>query len=303
MDGLIAGFERRRLSGDGVEIDTLIGGSGPPLLLLHGYPQTRVIWKAMAPLLAGQFTLVIPDLRGYGRSDKPQGDPTPSDPAPGDPAHTNYSKRMMASDQIKVMRALGHERFAVAGHDRGGRVAYRLALDHPDAITHIAVFDIMPTAEMWRTANANGAMRAYHWYLLAQPYPLPETLIASNAEFYLRWTLSGWAAPGFAFDPESLTDYIACFSDPASIHASCEDYRAGWTIDRELDEADFGKNLIKAPLLALWGEQGSIAARNPIETWKNWALDVRGHKVPGGHFVPEEAPAEAAEALLKFLCE
>jgi haloacetate dehalogenase len=296
MNGLIAGFEQRRLAGAGVEIDTLIGGSGPALLLLHGYPQTRMIWKAMAPLLARQFTLVIPDLRGYGRSEKPAGGP-----AAGDPEHQCYSKRMMASDQIQVMRALGFDRFAVAGHDRGGRVAYRLALDHPDEVSHLAVFDIMPTAEMWASATAESAMQAYHWYMLAQPQPLPETLLAANAEFFLRWTLANWAAPGFSFDAECLADYLACFSNPASIHASCEDYRAGWTIDRANDEADRGNNLIKAPLLALWGAKGSIASRNAVETWKNWAYNVQGHAVPGGHFVPEEAPAEAAQALIKFM--
>ncbi len=293
MEGLIAGFERRRLAGKGVEIDLLIGGNGPPLLLLHGFPQTRMIWKAMAPLLSRQFSLVIPDLRGYGRSEKPA----------GDPAHERYSKRQMALDQIKVMRALGHGRFAVAGHDRGARVAYRLALDHPDAIERIAVLDIVPTAEMWRGADAHSAMKAYHWYMLAQPHPLPETLIAANTEFFVRWTLASWAGENFSFDAECVADYIACFSDPASIHASCEDYRAGWTIDREHDEADRGKNVIKAPLLALWGQQSSFASRNPIETWKNWALNVQGHAVEGGHFVPEEAPQAAAAALVKFLGE
>lgn len=293
MDGMIAGFAWRRLAGEGVTIDALVGGSGPPLLLLHGYPQTRMIWKAMAPLLAGQFTLVMPDLRGYGRSDKPE----------GDAAHQRYSKRVMALEQLRVMRALGHERFAVAGHDRGGRVAYRLALDHPDAVSHLAVFDIVPTEAVWRKDDAAAAMGKYHWYMLAQPRPLPETLIAPNAEFFLRWTLASWAAEGFAFDPESLADYIACFSDPASIHASCEDYRAGWTTDRANDEADRGKNFIKAPLLTLWGGQGKFAASENIETWRNWAEDVRGHAVPCGHFVPEEAPAEAAEALTRFLAE
>jgi haloacetate dehalogenase len=291
MDGLIKGFERRRLPGEGVEIDALVGGNGPPLLLLHGYPQTRMIWKAMAPLLAERFTLVIPDLRGYGRSGKPE----------GDDAHERYSKRAMALDQIRTMRTLGHERFAVAGHDRGGRVAYRLALDHPDAVERIAVFDIVPTAEMWRRADAQAAMKAYHWYMLAQPRPLPETLIAANAEFFVRWTLAGWAAEGFIFDPENVADYIACFSDPASIHATCEDYRAGWTVDRAYDDADRGKKLIEAPLLALWGGHGNVASSNQIETWKNWARKVQGHAVPGGHFVPEEATAEAAAALLAFL--
>jgi haloacetate dehalogenase len=291
MDGMIAGFERRRLTGEGVEIDALVGGNGPPLLLLHGYPQTRMIWKAMAPLLAGHFTLVIPDLRGYGRSGKPA----------GDEAHERYSKRAMALDQRRIMHALGYDRFAVAGHDRGGRAAYRLALDHPDAVSHVAVFDIVPTAEIWRKDGAEAAMSKYHWYLLAQPNPLPETLIAGNPEFFLRWTLAAWAAEDFRFDPECVADYLACFADPACIHASCEDYRAGWTIDRAIDEADRGKNRIQAPLLTLWGREGKLAAAGQIETWETWAVNVQGHAVPGGHFVPEEAPAPAAEALIKFL--
>lgn len=296
MDGMIAGFHRRRLAGEGVEIDALTGGSGPPLLLLHGFPQTRMIWKAVAPLLAGRFTLVIPDLRGYGRSDKPEGGP-----GAGDPAHECYGKRMMALDQLRVMQALGHRRFAIAGHDRGGRVAYRLALDHPEAVSHLAVLDILPTSDMWAAANAASAMKTYHWYMLAQPHPLPERLIGGNAEFFLRWTLASWAGRGFEFDAECLADYIACFRDPAAIHAACEDYRAGWTSDRARDERDRGNRHIQAPVLALWGEQSGFAGRDPIGIWRNWAADCRGHAVPGGHFVPEEAPEHVVRALLDFL--
>lgn len=288
-DGLIDGFERRCLPGHGVEIDALVGGEGPPLLLLHGFPQTRVIWRQIAPQLAKRFSLVIPDLRGYGRSDKP----------PGDDAHETYSKRMMALDQLATMRALGHERFAVAGHDRGARAAYRLALDHPQAVTRVAILDIIPTSETWAAANAHSAMRAYHWYFLAQPRPFPETLIGSDPEHFIRHTLKSWAGAGFAFDERNLADYIACFGDPACIHATCEDYRAGWTCDRAHDEQDIGRK-IAAPLLMLWGEQYSLAKAKPLDTWARWADRVEGRQLPGGHFQCEEAPDETAAALLSF---
>lgn len=289
--GLIPNLTHRRLPGaNGIEIDALVGGNGPPLLLLHGYPQTRMAWAQVAPALAQHHTLVIPDLRGYGRSDKP----------PGDDAHTVYSKRTMALDQIETMRALGYDHFAVAGHDRGARVAYRLALDHPDAVTRLAMLDIVPTAEMWANATAASAMRSYHWYFLAQPKPMPETTIGGDPEYYLRWTLQSWAAPGFEFDPDAMADYIACFRDPAAIHAACEDYRAGWSVDRENDEADRGKRKIDAPLLVLWAEQYGVSKANPVQTWQQWASDVQGVAVPGGHFVLEEAPEQTVAALVKF---
>ena len=289
-EGLIAGFERRRLPGDeGVTIDALVGGSGPPLLLLHGYPQTRMAWKAVAPVLAERFTLVIPDLRGYGRSDKPA----------GDARHERYSKRTMARDQIATMKALGYDRFAVAGHDRGARVAYRLALDHPEVLTRLAPLDILTTADQWASFDAGRAVSAYHWAMLAQPHPLPETLIGGDPEFFIRWTLKSWAGEGFAFDPGSLEDYVACFRDPASIHATCEDYRAGWTLDRERDEADRGRK-IALPVLTLWGESYGVAKSGPLAHWREWASDVRGHGVPGGHFNAEEAPQEVGAALMAF---
>lgn len=291
--GLIAGFEQRRLPGHNIEVDALVGGSGPPLLLLHGYPMTRVAWKPVAPQLAERFTVIIPDLRGYGRSDKPK----------GDERHERYSKRIMALDQIATMRSLGFDRFAVAGHDRGARLAYRLALDHPETITRIAVLDVVPTAEMWASADAEAAMGAYHWYMLAQPAPLPETLLAADPEFFVRYTLKDWAADGFAFDPENVDDYVSCFRDPASIHGTCEDYRAGWTSDREHDEADRGKRKIAAPLLVLWGRDYSVAKAKPVETWQRWATSVTGEEVPGGHFQCEEAPSETLAALLRFFGE
>lgn len=290
-DGLIEGFERRRLPGDGVTIDALVGGSGPPLLLLHGYPQTRRLWRAVAPRLAERFTLVIPDLRGYGRSDKP----------PGDEAHETYAKRTMARDQVAVMKALGYDRFAVAGHDRGARVTYRLALDHPDVVTRLAILDIIPTYAMWANATAASAMGGYHWYMLAQPYPLPETLIGGNPDFYLRHCIQSWAAPGFVFDESDVADYVGCFSDPSAIHGSCEDYRSGWTRDRVYDTADVeAGRKITQPALILWGEKSGFARANPLAQWQAWCADMRGHAVPGGHFVPEEAPDETMAAFLDF---
>lgn len=289
-EGLIDGFARHRLPGDGVTIDALVGGSGPPLLLLHGYPQTRVMWRAIAPGLAERFTVVVPDLRGYGRSDKP----------PGDAGHVTYSKRAMGRDQLASMRALGFDRFAVAGHDRGGRVAYRLALDHPEAVTALAVLDIIPTADVWARADAETAMRMYHWFFLARPEPLPETLIGGDAEFFLRTTMQSWAGPGFAFDAANMADYLACFREPAAIHASCEDYRAGWGVDREQDEADRGQKTIGAPVLLIWSEGFSVARSEPLKTWSAWAGNVAGHAVPGGHFVCEEQPQRVGALLQAF---
>jgi haloacetate dehalogenase len=288
-DGLIEGFERRRLPGDRIEIDALIGGDGPPLLLLHGFPQTRMIWKRVAASLAEQFRLVMPDLRGYGRSDKPE----------PDDAYVQYSKRTMARDQVAAMRALGYERFAVAGHDRGARVAYRLALDHPGVVTRLAILDVLPTAEVWANMRADSAMETYHWFFLAQARPLPETLIAADPDFFVRSTLRSWAAAAFEFDADNLEDYLRCFRDRRSIRASCEDYRAGWGPDREADEADRGNNKITAPVLVLWGDQ-SLAESDPLATWRKWANDVRGHSVNGGHFICEEAPEQVASALMHF---
>ncbi|MDE3174712.1 MAG: alpha/beta hydrolase [Pseudomonadota bacterium] len=287
------GFATQQFALGEATLHARIGGAGPPLLLLHGYPQSHLMWAQVAETLADRFTLVAPDLRGYGRSSTP-------------PSHAGerYSKRVMAQDCIGLMAALGHERFAVAGHDRGGRVAYRLALDHPERVTKIAVLDIVPTWEMWAGMDSARAMAVYHWMFLAQPEPLPEALINAASQTYLEHTLASWTADHSlkAFAPEALAAYAEAFRDPARVHATCEDYRAGATIDRALDEADraAGRRIV-APLLALWGAKGIPAkGEGPLEVWRRWAGDVRGEGIDCGHFLPEEAPAATARALADF---
>jgi haloacetate dehalogenase len=289
---LFPGFSSRHVAVHGATIHARIGGEGPPLALLHGYPQSHLMWRKVAPELARRFTVVAPDLRGYGHSSAPESS-----------AGAAYSKRVMADDIVSLMRNLGFPHFSIAGHDRGGRVAYRLALDHANTVEKLAVLDITPTAEMWRGMDAERAMKIYHWMFLAQPEPLPETLIAGAAQAYVDHTLASWTATnsldGFK---DALPSYRAAFTDPQRIHAMCEDYRAGATLDRAADDADFaaGKK-IDAPLLALWGESGIPASgASPLEVWKAWAKDVRGHAIAGGHFLPEEAPEPTLEALIDF---
>ena len=286
-------FARRRLPGsDGVEINAMIGGSGPPLLLLHGYPQTHAMWHKVAPVLAGQFTVVAADLRGYGDSSKP----------PSDPEHLVYSKRSTANDQVAAMRSLGFERFSVAGHDRGGRVAHRMALDHPAAVEKICVLDIAPTREMFRPTTFEFAMAYYHWYFLAQPYDLPERLIGADPEYYLRKKTSSWSGnrDSGIFSPEAMAEYIRCFKDPKTIHASCEDYRAAATIDLTHDDAD-GDRKVEAPLLVLWGAKGVVHRLfDPISAWKQRAHNVTGESLPTAHYLAEEAPELVSARLLEF---
>lgn len=288
MDGIIDGFTRRSLPGDGTDIDALVGGSGPPLLLLHGWPETRICWSGVGARLMESFTLVIPDLRGYGRSPKPKDD--------GDLA---YSKRSMAADQIASMHALGFDRFAVAGHDRGARVAYRLALDHPESVSRLAVLDIVPTADVWSGMAAEQAVDMWHWPFLAQPDGLPERMIGADPGWFVRYILTHQGGEGFAFPSAHLDDYISCAHEPATVAAWCADYRAGWSIDRTLDEADRGSTL-ELPLLVLWGETGSLKGRDGVELWRAWAADVRGEALPCGHFVPEEQPDRVASHFLEF---
>lgn len=242
---MFEGFDSRDIATRKTSIHAMVGGSGPPLLLLHGYPQTHVIWHKIAPALAERFTVVATDLRGYGDSGKPR----------SDAAHVAYSKRAMAADQVEVMRTLGFERFAVAGHDRGGRVAHRMALDHADRVIRIAVLDIVPTYEIFATVDKGVATGYYHWFFLIQGGELPETLIGHDPDFYLRSKLRQWSGDVSAFTPEAYTEYARCFRDPACIHASCEDYRAAASIDLTHDEADMATK-IACPLLALWGRRG-----------------------------------------------
>ncbi len=287
------GFAEREFAIGESTIFARIGGSGPPLLLLHGYPQSHLMWARVAGALAGQFTLVAPDLRGYGRSSAP--------PSRGG---ERYTKRIMAQDAVALMAALGHQSFAVAGHDRGGRVAYRLALDHPERVTKLAVLDIVPTWEMWTGMDAARAMAVYHWMFLAQPEPFPETLISAAAQAYLDHTLASWTNDQTlaSFAPDALAAYHEAFRDPARVHASCEDYRAGATLDRAFDEADRAAGRkIAAPLLALWGAKGIPAkGEAPLDVWRRWANDVSGEGIACGHFLPEEAPEATARALAKF---
>ncbi len=293
---LFPGFAEHRIATDGgAEIFLRIGGTGPPLLLLHGYPQSHACWHRIAPELARHATLVMPDLRGYGASSVPA----------SDAHHKAYSKRAMAEDCLQVMRALGHERFIAAGHDRGGRVAYRLALDHPEAVRALIPIDILPTAEQWRRITPERAVRAYHWAFLAQPHPLPETLIGREPVYYLEHTLKSWAGPCdlSAFSAEALAHYRALMKDPRRVHAVCEDYRAGATLDRELDEADLAAGRkIGCPTFLLWGSDYlGRGGASPLDVWRTWCTDLSGTAVASGHFLAEENPQATLSALIPFL--
>ena len=290
------GFETRRVATSGAEINLRLGGSGPPLLLLHGYPQTHVMWHRVAPYLAERFTVAAADLRGYGDSAKPT----------SDPAHAAYSKRAMARDQVEVMSSLGFERFAVVGHDRGARVAHRMALDHPDRVERAAVLDICPTLAMYERTDMAFASGYYHWFFLIQPYDLPERLIAADPDFYLESKTGGFGLDprkevSETFDPAALEEYKRCFRDPAAIHASCEDYRAAATIDLEHDRADLNRK-IACPLLVLWGTQGLVGRQfDVLGLWRERAGDVTGRSIDCGHYLAEEAPADTLAALQAFL--
>lgn len=267
-----------------------IGGEGPPLLLLHGYPQTHMMWHKVAARLQNRFTLVCADLRGYGHSHKPQ---TTSD-------HTPYSKRAMALDMVRLMKLLGYSRFFLGAHDRGARVSHRLAIDHPQAVLKLATLDIAPTREMYRDTS-NAFARAYwHWFFLIQKAPFPERMIGADPKAYWLKKCGSGSAGLTPFAPEAMEDYIACFSDPATIHASCEDYRAAATIDIAHDDADGDKKLA-CPLLVLWGEHGIIGrCFDPLALWRERALDVRGQALAGGHYLAEEVPDLVARAFDDF---
>lgn len=289
---MFEGFRLEMIDTGEATIRVRHGGSGPPLLLLHGNPQTHFMWHKLAPRLAREFTVVAADLRGYGDSSKP----------PTAPDHAPYSKRAMARDQVVVMQKLGHDRFFLAGHDRGGRCAYRLALDHPERVRKLAVLDILPTAEHFLRADMAFGLGYWHWYFLAQPFDLPERLIGADPDFFFwaRHPGSGPKPPGI-FDPEAVADYLRCFHNPATVHAICEDYRAGATIDFAHDMEDRGQRRIACPLLALWGKRGRLNEwYDVLAVWRDWADDVRGGAIDSGHFLAEEAPDATYEALRAF---
>jgi len=289
-DALFPGFTARRVQTAGADIACVVGGSGPPLLMLHGYPQTHAMWHRVAPGLARHFTVVASDLRGYGDSSKPE----------GGERHVNYSKRAMAADQVALMQALGFPQFRLVGHDRGARVAHRLTLDHPDAVVQLATLDISPTRIMYGKTDKAFATAYYHWFFLIQPFDLPERLIGADPVYYLRRKIGAWSGQGAHFEPRALAEYERCFRDPATIHATCEDYRAAATIDLDHDEAD-RDDRVRCPLLALWGSKGVVHRLfDPIADWRSVAKDVRGKPLPCGHFLAEEAPEATYEELLAF---
>jgi haloacetate dehalogenase len=298
---MLEGFDETRIEVEtGVELRVRTAGSGAPVVLLHGYPQNGLCWHRVAPALAERHSVVVPDLRGYGQSSTP----------PDDEHHTVYSKRRMASDIVTMMDVLGYERFAIVGHDRGGRVAYRAALDHADRVERLAVLDIIPTVEQFEllSSSRRSAVFAFHWYFLASPAPLPEALIGAQPRLYLEHVMRAWTGKTSgteAITPEAMTAYISDFT-PAVIAASCADYRAGATYDSDLDAADRqATRTIACRVHALWGDRGSAAANDAIAaTWRRWTATnqpVTGRPMPCGHFIPEERPELCIDELVAFL--
>ena len=286
---MIAPLSISTIDANGLSFRVAHGGHGPPLLLLHGHPQTLMMWSKVVPALASHFSIVAPDLRGYGMSEKPASRPD----------HVPHSKRVMAEDQIAIMRAFGHSRFFVAGHDRGGRVAYRLALDHPEAVEKLAVLDILPTFEHFNRTDMAFALGYYHWFFLAQPHDRPERAILADTDFWFLFRYGG-TRPDY-FTEEALEDYLACYRNPETVHATCEDYRAAATVDFEIDKADYGVNRITCPVLALWGADGKVGELyDVLSVWRDWADNVSGRALPCGHYLAEEQPAETAAELLEF---
>lgn len=292
---MFAGFTRHTAAVNGVNIAYIKGGQGPALLLLHGHPQTHVIWHKVAATLAQHFTVIASDLRGYGDSEKPQGLPD----------HSNYSKRVMGEDQIALMQQLGFDQFLVMAHDRGGRVAYRMALDHPEVIRKLVILDVAPTLAMYEKANRAFATAYYHWFFLTRPAPFPETLINSHPDVYLQHTIAGRSAGMKPFTPEAYAEYLRCLRDPATIHGICEDYRASAGIDLDHERADLAAgNKIQAPMLALWGKHGVIEqCFEPLVEWQQLAANVQGHALDCGHYIPEDEPQLLLDEVLPFLAD
>jgi haloacetate dehalogenase len=279
----------------GITIRTRTGGKAgaPPLLLLHGHPQTHAIWHKVAPALGQHFSLVMADLRGYGDSSKP----------PGDADHGNYSKRAMAQDMLHVMTTLGHTRFAVLAHDRGARVAHRLAVDHGDAVSRMVLLDIAPTLAMYEQTNEAFARAYWHWFFLIQPPPLPERLIAADPKAYLHDVMGNRSAGLSPFDPRAMAEYERTAALPGTAHSVCEDYRAAATIDLDHDRADRARGFkLTLPLMALWGAEGVVErCFKPLDEWRRVASDLQGHTLPCGHYIPEEAPEALLAAVVPFL--
>jgi len=290
VSDLCPNFTVQKVQLSEVALHTRIGGSGPPLLLLHGYPQTHVMWHKVAPALAQHFTVICPDLRGYGDSSAP----------PSDEQHLTYAKRTVANDLIELTEQLGFETFMAAGHDRGGRVLHRLLLDHPKRVSRAAVLDIVPTRHIFKTIDQQMATIYEHWFFLIQPDGFPERLIGQDPDYYLTTKLNRWRANPNAFAPEAMAEYLRCFRRPEVIHGSCEDYRAAASIDLEHDEADINQK-IQCPLLVLWGQKGAMDKNyDVLKVWREHGKDVQGEALACGHFVPEEAPEGVVRSLTKF---
>ena len=290
---MLKNFISKKIKTTDALINTKIGGTGPPILLMHGYPQTHLMWHKIAPQLSKKFTVIVTDLRGYGDSSKPK----------TDNSHIVYSKKRMALDQVEVMKALGFEKFYAVGHDRGARVLHRMMIDNQNSVKKAVFMDIVPTLTMYNTADKNFAYNYYHWFFLTQPYDFPERLIGSDPEYYLRKKIKAWGKNKDFIPKEVFNEYLRCFSNKETIHASCEDYRASFTIDLEHDKNDYG-NKIKNPIYVMWGEYGFVGNNyKVIDVWKEYATNVKGKGLPCGHYIPEESPGETLKFLLEFLNE
>ena len=283
-------FKQDKINVNEININYKIGGKGEPLLLLHGYPQSHILWRKIAPLFAENYTVICSDLRGYGDSDKPE----------SDKSHLAYSKKNMGLDQNELMKKLGFNEYFLVGHDRGGRVAHRMAIDYKENIKKISVLDIVPTSHVFKNTNALLARRYYHWFFLIQSFPHPETMIGNDPEYYIRSKLKMWGANDEYLTEDVLQEYLRCFT-PETIHASCEDYRAGASIDLKHHEEDLHKK-ISCPLQVLWGAKATVEELyDPVKVWKEWAINVEGKSIDCGHFLPEESPIETYDAIIKFL--